>query len=91
MNASERKERLELKRDLSGSRVKLILDKHLIIVRNHHNGLGENDSTDLVGYHRHRIGIEVDDVLMTSWFVSITIAVDAEVELLSAHHEAFIE
>ena len=59
---SECKERLKHKRDLGRSLKKFILDEHLIVVRNHHDSLGEDDSTNLVGYYRNRIRIKVNDV-----------------------------
>ena len=91
VNASESKERLEHKGYLGRSLNEFVLDEHLIVVRNHHDSLGEYDSTNLISDNRHRIGIKVNDVLMSFRLIHITIAVNTEVELFATHHEALVE
>ena len=91
MHASECEERLEDERHFGRSLKKFITDENLIIVRSHHNRLCEKDSSDLVSHHRHREGIEIHDVLMTSWFISVAIAVYSEIELFASKDKALIK
>ena len=90
MHASESKERFQDERNLGRSLKKLILDEYLITVRSHHYGLGEDDSTDLICQLRNRHGIKVDDILVASWLISVTITMYAEVELLAVQQQTFV-
>ena len=91
MNASECKERLQHERKFRRSLEEFVLDEHLISVRNHHDSLGKQYSSDLVGHHRHRIGVKVHDILMSLRVIGISVAVDTEVELLSTKKQTLIQ
>ncbi len=91
MHAPKSKERLQDKRHFRRSLKQLIPDEHLVIVRNHHDGLGEEDASYLIGDYRNRIGVKVHNVLVSSRLIRVTVAVNAEVELLAPEDKAFIQ
>ena len=69
----------------------MVLDKYLVSVRCHKNSLAEKDVAHLVDNLRGRIGIEVNYILMTSGFVDITVAVDAQIESFAAYHKTLVQ
>jgi hypothetical protein len=91
VNATESEERLEHEGNLGRSLMKLISDKHLVIIRHHGDGLREDNTSDLIGNLRYRVGVEVNDVLMAPRFIGITVAMDSEVELLAAENKALVK
>ena len=91
VHASEGKKRLQDESRLHRRLDEIIPYEHLIIVRNHENRLGEDDLTYLIGDLRLWISVKVNDVLVASRLVDVTIAVDAEVELPSVHEQTLVE
>ena len=91
MHASECEERFQHEGSLFRGLDEMILDEYLIGVRSHKNSLAEQDFPYLVDNLRGWIGIEIDYVLMTSRFIDISVAVDAEIELLAAYDKTFVQ
>ena len=91
MDPAEGEERLELEADGRRRLHQLVLDEELVGVLRQDKALAEDDLADLVRNHRDRVGIEVHDVLVPARLVDVPIAVDAQVEPLSAEREAFVQ
>ena len=91
MDPAEGQEGLELEADGSRRLHQLVLDEKLVGVLRQDQALAEDDLADLVGDHRDRVGVEVHDVLVPARLVDVPIAVDAQVEPLSAEREAFVQ
>jgi hypothetical protein len=91
MYASESQERLQSESNLGRCLKKFILDKNLIVVRNHHDSLCEQDATDLVSNDWHWRRVKVNDVLMSTRLVGVTIAMNTKVKLLTSKNKTFIQ
>ena len=91
MNVAESQERTELESQGLGTLENLIADEHLVAVLRQDDALAEEDLTDLVGNLRHGIRAEVHHILVAARFVGVSVAVDAEVELLAIHDQALIQ
>ena len=91
MDVAESQEGLELEGGLGRGLDKLVADQDLVGVGYEQDALGENHLAHLVGDLRYGIGLEIDYVLVPARLIDVSIAVDAEVELLAVHNEAFVE
>ena len=91
VKVAEGQERLEFHLHLGGSVHQLVLDEELVLIGTQDKGLAEHDFADLVGDGGDGIRIEVNDVLVTAGFIDVSIAMDTQVEPLSAEGEALIE
>ena len=90
MNAPERKERLQAETQPGRGFRHLVADHNLVLVRYQENALRELYLTHPVGDHRYRVGLEVHDILMSSRFIDVPVAVDAEIERLAVYLKALI-
>ena len=91
VDATESQERLEFQRYLGGRFHQLVLDHQLVLVRIEYEAFTENNLPDLVGNHRDGICVKVHDVLVTAGFIDVSVAVDAQVETLTAQGKAFVQ
>ena len=91
MDVAESQERLE--RQLDGRRrlQQLVLDEQLVSVMGEEKTLAQQHLPHLIGDLRDAVGVEVHNVLVSSGFIGLAIAVNAEVELLAVHGEAFVQ
>ena len=90
MNTPERQKRLEAETQLCRRFRHLIAKHHLILVRNEENAFRELNLAHPVCDYRHGIGREIHDVLMSSRFIDVPVAVDAEIEDLAIYLKALI-
>ncbi len=91
VDVPERKERSEQQLHLPRSVDQLETDHDLVGIRDEKDALGENYLTHPVGDFRHRVSLEIDDVLVTARLIDTPVAMDAKVELLPVKDEALIQ
>ena len=87
----ETQERLKLELYSGWSLTQFISYHDLILVGSQENLLCENDFADLIDNLRYRIGSKVDDILMASWLIDISIAVDSEIERLPSYEQRLVD
>ena len=91
VGVAERQERLEDERHGHRRGQELVLDEHLVLVKGQNEALAENHVSDLVGDVGHRVLCKIDDILVAAGLIDVTVAVDAQVELLAADHQTFVK
>ena len=91
VHASERQEGLQGQFHPGGRVDQFVLDQDLVAVLGQDQAFAEDDLADLVHHHRHRIGVEVDDVLVSARLVYVSVAMDAQVEPLAPEGQALVQ
>ena len=91
VDVTERQERRQKQLDLCRSVDQLETDHHLVRVRNKQDALGEHDLTDSIGDFRHRISLEINDVLVAARLIDASVAMDAQIEPLPVQDETLIQ
>ena len=90
MDIPESQERSEQQPDLRRCVHQVVTDHHLVCVGDQKDGLRQDHASYLVGDLRYRVGLEVDDVLVSPGLIDIPIAMDTQVELFSSQHQALV-
>ena len=90
MNAPESKEWFQQERQLSRRFFQFITNHDLVLVRDKHDTFRKFHFSYLVIDDRDRICLEINNILMAARLIDVTVAMNAQVELLSVHDQTFI-
>ena len=91
MDVAEGKERREEQSDLGRRLHQFETDHHLIRIRYEKDAFREGDLADPVGDLRHRISLEINDVLVAARLIDASVAMDAQIEPLPVQDETLIQ
>ena len=91
MNVPEGQERGQAECNRTRRRKQFVLDKHLVLVLGEKKAFLDDGRTDLVGKLGHRLGIKVDNVLVSPRFIYVSVTVDTEIEALAVNNQILVE
>ena len=91
VDVTERQERRQKQLDLGRCVDQFETDHDLIRIRDKQDALGEHDLTDSIGDFRHRISLEINDVLVAARLMDASVAMDAQIEPLPVQDETLIQ